>query len=167
MKNGEALEGSLLKVLLKEFYEFLQAIHPATRRFSDIVATSLCTSQDVVGMPQMKHPTTSQWKVAKMSQWYLSTTPYWNVVTTSQDDVTATSHQSTSTKSRTSVKWNTQKRLSSTSPRRLSGTHPRRSINTPLRRLLSVLNETSDKVIVVRFHQVSELRCSNVLLVGL
>ena len=159
MKNGEALEGSLLKVLLKEFYEFLQVIHPATRRFSDIVTTSLCTSQDVVGTPQMKHPTTSQWKVAKMSQWYLSTTPYWNVVTTS--------HQSTSAKSRTSVKWNTQKRLSSTSPRRLSGTYPRRSINTPLRRFLSVLNETSDKVIVVRFHQVSELLCSNVLLVGL
>ena len=104
MKNGETLECSLLKVLLKEFYEFLQVIHLATRRLSDIVTTSLCTSQDVVGMPQMKHPTTSQWKVVKMFQWYLSTTPYWNVVMTSQDDVTATSYQSTSVKSQTSVK---------------------------------------------------------------
>ena len=91
---------------------------------------------DVAGASQMKHPTTSQWNVAKTSQWYVFTTSYWYVVMTSHGDVMTTSHQYVSTTSQTSLKWNTQWRLSATSLRRLSGTYPPRPISTSLRRLL-------------------------------
>ena len=59
---------------------------------------------DVAGASQMKHPTTSQWNVAKTSQWYVFTTSYWYVVMTSHGDVMTTSHQYVSTTSQTSLK---------------------------------------------------------------
>ena len=120
--------------------------HPATRRRSDVVTTSLCTSQwrrryvsnetpsdvsvvrlyDVSNKSQMKHPMTSQWYVTKTSQWYVFMTSYWYAVMTSHGDVMTTSHQYVSTTSQTSLKWKTQWRLSATSLRRLSGTSPPR-----------------------------------------
>ena len=106
--------------------------HPATRRRSDIVTTSLCTSQwrrryvsketpsdvsverrqdvsvvrlhDVSNKSQMKHSMTSQWYVTKTSQWYVFTTSYWYVVMTSHGDVMTTSHQYVSTTSQTILK---------------------------------------------------------------
>ena len=62
---------------------------------------------DVAGTCQMKHPTTSQWNVAKTSQKLVFTTSYWYVVATSQGDVITTSHQYVSTTSQISLKWNT------------------------------------------------------------
>ena len=44
---------------------------------------------DVAGTSQMKHPTMSQWNVAKTSQRYVFTNSYWYAVTTSQEDVMA------------------------------------------------------------------------------
>ena len=90
-----------------------------------------------------------------MSKWYVFTTFYWYVVMTSHENVMTTSHQYVSTTSQTSLKWNTQWRLGGTSAKRLSGTYPPRPISTSLRRLLETLN----KVTVVRFHHVLELRC--------
>ena len=83
---------------------FLKISHPATRRRSDAVTTSLCTSQwrcryvsnetpndvsverrqdvsvvrlhDVSNKSQMKHPMTSQCYVTKTSQWYVCTTSH-------------------------------------------------------------------------------------------
>ena len=78
--------------------------HPATRRRSDVVTTSLCTSSDVGVISQMKQPTMSPWNIAKTSQWYVPTTSYCNVVTTSQKDVTTTSYQCVSSTSQTSLK---------------------------------------------------------------
>ena len=72
--------------------------HPATRRRLSV------RPSDVAGTSEMKHPTTSQWNVAKTSQWYVFTMSYWYVVMTSYGDVMTTSHQYVSTTSRTSLK---------------------------------------------------------------
>ena len=130
----------------KYFVKIRILTHPARRRRSDVVTTSLYVSATSAGTSEMKQPATSRWNAAKTSQWYASTTSYWNVVTTSQEDVTATSHQCVSLTSRTSLKWNTQRRLSGTSLRRLSGTYPWGPISTSLRRLLYAPNETLNNV---------------------
>ena len=122
----------------KYFVKIRILTHPARRRRSDVVTTSLYVSATSAGTSEMKQPATSRWNAAKTSQWYASTTSYWNVVTTSQEDVTTTSHQCVSSTSRTSLKWNTQQRLSST--------YPWRPISTSLRRLLYVPNETLNNV---------------------
>ena len=122
----------------KYFVKIRILTHPATRRCSDVVTTSLYVSATSACTSEMKHPATSRWNAAKTSQWCASTTSYWNVVTTSQEDVTTTFHQCVFSTSHTSLKWNTQRRLNST--------YPWRPISTSLRRLLYVLNETLNNV---------------------
>ena len=118
----------------------------------------------------MKHPTTSQWNIAKTSEWYVSTTFYWNVVTTSSEDVTTTSHHYVFTTSQKSLKWNTQWRLSGTSARRLCNKHIHdvplvRLYNVSCKSQLTGLTETPSNIAVVRLHHVSELRCCDGLYV--
>ena len=151
----------------KNFVKIRILTHLATRGCSDVVTTSLYVSPTCAGTSELKHPATSRWNVAKTSQWYVSTTSCWNVVSTSQEDATTTPHRCFSSTSQTSLKWNTQGRLSGTSPGRLSSTYLWRPISTSLRRLLQVPNETLNNVAVVRLHHFSELRCCDVLLIGL
>ena len=74
----------------------------------DVVTTSwqrlFVRPNDLAGTSQVKHPTTSQWNVAKASQWYVPRTPLRNVVTTSQGYVTSTCHWYVSRTSQTSLK---------------------------------------------------------------
>ena len=76
------------------------------------------------------------------------------------------------------LKWNTQWRLGETSPRNLRGTSPQRpkgglwqslksakqqhTIGSPPLSLKLVSNETPEDVSTVRFHDVSQERCSDV-----
>ena len=108
----------------------------ATRRRSDVVTTSLCTSQRRHMYISNEAPNYVSVKRRQDVSVYVSTTSYWNIVTTSQKDAATTSHHCVSSMSQTSLNWNTQRHLSGTSPRRLNGTYLWRPISTPLRRLL-------------------------------
>ena len=57
---------------LAAFKRFSAITHPATGPPGDVVPTSLLSPSNVVGTSQMKHPTTSQWNVAKTCQWFVS-----------------------------------------------------------------------------------------------
>ena len=78
--------------------------HPTTRRHGDVVPMSLSRSQQRRRYVQMKHPTMSQWNVAKTSQWYVFTRSYWYVVKMSQGDEMTASYQYVSTTSQITLK---------------------------------------------------------------
>ena len=81
---------------------------------------------DVAGASQMKHPTTSQWNVAKTSQQYVFMVSYWYAVRTSQGDVMKMPHQQVST---------TSQQVSNEIPNNVSGV---RIHDVPLVRLYDV-----------------------------
>ena len=78
---------------------------------------------DVAGMSEIKHPTTSPRNLSKTSQWCVSGTTLKKVVATSQAYVVTTYHLFVFTTSQTSFKWSTQWFLDGTSPRRLHMSH--------------------------------------------
>ena len=137
--------------------------HPETRRCGDVVTTFLCTSQWLHRYVSNETPN----NVSREHRQNVSVVrlhkSYWYVVMTSHEDVMTTFHQFVSSTSQTSLKWNTQWRLSGTSPRSLRSRYLLRPISTSLRRLLLLPNETHNNVAVVRFPQVSELRCREAL----
>ena len=148
-----------LSCLLFSHLALYPPTHPATRRRSDVVMTSLCMSQ--WHRRYVSNETPNDVSVVRLH----------GILLERRDDVsrgrTTTSHQCVSSTSQKSLKWNTQRRLSGTSPRRLSGTYAWLPISTSLRRLLLVPNERLNNVAVVRLHLVSGLRCCDALLLGL
>ena len=103
--------------------------HPATRRHSEILTTSLCTSPRrcrYVSNETLNHVLPKR----------VSGTSVQHLIGMSRRRLKRTSQGRPMSTSQTSLKWNTQRRLSGKSPKGISSTYLRRPISTSLRCLL-------------------------------
>ena len=109
---------------------------PATRSRSDVVKTSLCTSQRC--RRYVSNETPNDVSVERRQD--VSVVRLHNILLERRDNVSRRRNNDVPWvrlhTSQTSLKWNTQWCLSGASPRRLSGKCPRRPISTSLRRSL-------------------------------